>query len=203
MAGPSEGDPVSAWMHRLDSIGPGSLLYVIESRLGPAASGQAAAEDVFQDVMLTLCQNAERLEWRGLAAFRAWLLTVIDHRIADMARRARTGHTSAGPVMSERVAAGRFESSPVWKAVAQSTTPSRVAAYREEARAIRDALAGLPADLRDIVLARVIEQRTLEEIAESTGLTVGVVRHRLRTGTEEYALRLRRSLAASNGTAGP
>ncbi|MBZ0171950.1 MAG: sigma-70 family RNA polymerase sigma factor [Phycisphaerales bacterium] len=183
-------DSLATWMHRIDSVGPGSLLVAIESRLGSGISRHVSPEDILQEALLSLCRTADRLEWKGHAAFRSWLLTVIDHRIADAARMNKPGTVTH----SDSHAPPCF-----LDAVRQSTTPSRIAAYHEEAGAIRAALSGLPDELRGIVRARIIEQRTLAEIAASEGLTIGVVRHRFRTGAELYAIRLRRELAWSDG----
>lgn len=185
---------VGTWLHRIESIGPGSLLYIIETRLGAAAARHVTPDDIFQDLMLSVCRSASGLEWRGPAAFRSWVLTVIDHRIADAARRGARApeHRSIGDIPDD-----------LRHALEQTTTPSRVASYREEARVIREALCRLPQELRDIVRARVIEQKTLGEIAESAGLTVGVVRHRLRTGSEMYTSELRRLMVTGNGSGAP
>lgn len=189
-------DSVSEWLHRLESIGPGSLLVAIESRMGEALARHVSPEDIYQEAMLSLCQAAERLEWRGHAAFRSWLLTVIDHRIADAARNG---------VRSPRPDPHPFpHGAPgLVGALAMSTTPSRLAVYREQAEAIRAALRELPEDLREIVRARVIDQRPLREVAESMGLSVGVVRHRFRVGAELYTVHLRRALVTTTARPAP
>lgn len=182
------------WLQRIDSIGPAYLLIAIEQRLGPELSRRVTPEDIFQDVMVVLCQQAARLEWRGPAAFRAWVLTVIEHRIADAARGqgpadaklAHPGHAAVDPALAE--------------AVAHTTTPGRMAALLEEASAIREALSGLPDLDRRILIARIIEGRTLEGVASELGMTIGSVRHRLRMGAELYRIRLRRSLAQGDSS---
>jgi RNA polymerase sigma-70 factor (ECF subfamily) len=72
-----------------------------------------------------------------------------------------------------------------------STTPSRLAMYREQAEVMRLALEGLPQEFREVVWLRVFEQTSLEDIAQRLSLSVSAVRHRFRKGSELYTGRLR------------
>jgi DNA-directed RNA polymerase specialized sigma24 family protein len=81
----------------------------------------------------------------------------------------------------------------------QSTTPSRIAMYREQAAAMAAALASLPEDLGEVVRLRLIDQRSMGEIAASLGIGVEAVRHRLRRGAAAYHRRLHQALVSRSG----
>lgn len=182
-----------AWERLIEEVEPASLLLVIERRLGAALKGLLAPEDVLQEALLMAWRDRRSFEWRGLRSFRAWLLTIIDHRIARAAER---------QAAAKRAAPGRSLTSdgdtvlPESDYPAGSTTPSRVAMYREQAETLRQALDGLPEEHREIVRLRYFEQRTLEEIAATLGLGVSAVRHRFRKGSEAYVRRLRAALTS-------
>jgi RNA polymerase sigma-70 factor (ECF subfamily) len=80
-------------------------------------------------------------------------------------------------------------------ALIDSTTPSRLVVYREQAAAMQAAMNELPEDVRDVIRLRLVEQLTLETIAQVLGLGVAAVRHRFRKGAELYRTRLRSSLS--------
>jgi DNA-directed RNA polymerase specialized sigma24 family protein len=71
-----------------------------------------------------------------------------------------------------------------------STTPSRVAMHAERAAAMRRALAELPPDLEPVVRVHLLEELTMEEIAERLGIGVSAAWRRFRKGSEIYSSRL-------------
>lgn len=68
---------------------------------------------------------------------------------------------------------------------------------------MREALAALPDDVRDIVRLRVFEQMELAQIAERTGLHLSSVFRRFRKGLTAYHAHLRTALASSPGVTVP
>lgn len=200
MAGDTENplcsDSVTAWDRLIEAVGPASLLAVIELRMSPALRRRYAAEDVFQEALLHAWRDRAQHQWRGLKSFRNWLLTIIDRRICDLADQAQAQKRGgdAGPVQFSSLSgpSGAGPSPLPW----DSTTPSRMAVYREQAEAMRAALAGLPDDVRDVVRLRLFEQLRVEEIAQRLDLGVSAVRHRFRKGAELY----QRILVAELGT---
>ena len=205
--GPTEGDPTlpnplpsaspQVWERLIESVGPASLLLVIERRMSAALRGVLSAEDILQDALLHAWRDRRQLEWRGLPGFRSWLLTIIDHRIHDAADRQAAAKRDRGRAplsLSAPGSLGTASESADLGYPAGSTTPSKLAMYREQADAIRAAIDGLPEDYRDVVQLRLAEQCTLGEIARRLGIGVEAVRHRLRKGSELYVRRLRSAL---------
>jgi RNA polymerase sigma-70 factor, ECF subfamily len=184
----------AAWDRLIEAVGPASLLAVIELRMGPALRRRCTAEDIFQETLLHAWRDRTRHDWRGLKCFRNWLLTIIDHRIHDLADQAQAQKRGGGRLVEVPISTGS-ESGSQWPMPCDSTTPSRVAVYREQADAMRAALAALPDDVRDVLRLRLFEQLAVEEIAERLNLGVAAVRHRFRKGAELYQRRLMTELA--------
>src|SRR5206468_2651342 len=68
-----------------------------------------------------------------------------------------------------------------------SQTPSRIAARGEKGEALRKALSQLPPDLERIVRMHLLEEVTMEAIAERLGIGVSAAWHRFRKGSEMLA----------------
>jgi RNA polymerase sigma factor (sigma-70 family) len=183
---PLRSDSVTAWDRLIEAVGPASLLTIIELRMSAALKRRFLAEDVFQEALLHAWRDRAQHQWRGLKSFRNWLLTIIDRRICDLADHAQAQKRVGDmrPVQLSGVPGSDSAApSPLpW----DSTTPSRMAVYREQAEAMRAALAGLPDDVREVVRLRLFEQLRVEEIAQRLDLGVSAVRHRFRKGAELY-----------------
>lgn len=196
-------DSTSDWERLIESIDPASLLLVIDRRMTAALKQVLTAEDILQESLLHAWRDRKRFEWQGLKSFRAWLLTIADHRIHDAADRAAADKRGAGRMGVSLAAFGddgrTTTNSEVLDLPAGSTTPSRLAAYREQAEVMRTALDGLPDEFRDIVRLRLFEHCALEEIAARLELGASAVRHRFRKGSELYLGRLRAALGSQRG----
>ncbi len=196
---PFDGTPGS-FDELIESVGPSSLLVVIEGRMGAALRARYMPEDVFQEAMLHAWRDRHRFEWRGLKSFRAFLLSIIDNRIRDLTDRAQAQKRGGGidpvrvaPLDPPLSTDGGHRGDG---ALLASTTPSRIAAYREERVAMHAALDALPDDLRDVVRLRLFEQMTLEEVASRLGMGESAARHRFRKGAALYRRKLEAALAA-------
>ncbi len=187
------------WNELIEAIDPASLLVVIERRMSERLKRADPAEDILQQALLHAWRSRTACEWRGIKRFRAWVLTIIDHRIRDAADRAgaakRGGGREAAPFSALRATGPRATRESEYCGPIASTTPSRIAIYKEQAAAIRTTLESLDDDVRDIVRMRLLEQLSLEEIAERLELGVSAVRHRFRKGSETYRRRLMSELA--------
>lgn len=187
-----------AWERLIESVQPASLLLVIERRMSMDLKNVHAAEDVLQEALLHAWRDRQQFEWRGIGSFRSWLLSIIDHRIRDAADRSSAAKREPGrPVVAlSEFGAGATNSTAGQGFPAGSTTPSRIAMYREQAEVMRQALDALPEELREIVGLRLFEQCPLEEIAARLDLGVEGVRHRFRKGSELYVRRVRAALGS-------
>jgi RNA polymerase sigma-70 factor (ECF subfamily) len=142
------------------------------------------AEDVVQDVFLTLWRRPERYDpQRGTG--RAWLLTVVRNRsldhlrrrcyrpredVADLAERLPDPHSP--DILEELEAAARNER--LWQLV--------------------DAL---PPPQADLIRRAYVSGRTHQEIASETGLPLGTVKSRIRLGLDKLRGAMRTSTLLS------
>lgn len=176
------------WEHAVEAAQPATLLLIIESRLAHSLS--ATPEDILQETLLRAWRSRATFVWHGHRAFRAWLLTIADRCIADLTDYARAA-------CRDRARNQPWDESAPPDAVSSTTTPSRIAAYREQCAAIRRALDALPEHLRVPLRLRVIEQLPLAQVASLTGLSVAAVQHRVRRGAVLYQALLRQSWTAA------
>ncbi len=191
-----------AWDQLIESIDPASILVVIEQRMNATLKLVVAAEDIFQEALLHAWRDRQAFEWRGLASFRGWLLRIIDHRIHDAVDRnaaRKRGSGRAASSLSVRHS-DADTTADATELPGGSTTPSKIAAYREQAGIVRRALDELPDEVRDIVRLRLLEQCPLEEIAVRQALGLSAVRHRLRKGAEIYFRCLRAALGSKSSS---
>ncbi|HYZ32260.1 MAG TPA: sigma-70 family RNA polymerase sigma factor [Crenalkalicoccus sp.] len=124
----------------------------------------AAAEDVVQEAVLRALRYGEG--WRG-GDVRAWLLRIV-RNAAYAALAARQG---AGEVqLDEAMGAALPDPQP---------GPEAVLVARETGRDLARRVAALPAELRECLLLRSVQELSYREIAAVTGVPIGTVMSRL------------------------
>ncbi len=190
-----------AWDELIQSVGPASLLVVIDSRMSAALKRCTTPEDIWQEAMLHAWRDRAQCEWRGLKSFRSWLLTIIDHRIGHLAAAAATQKRGAEFRVTSYSSVGgppgrSDDGKSDFAGPICSTTPSRVAVFQEQAESMRQALADLPCEFAEVVRLRLFEQLTLDEISKRLGIGLSVVRRRFGQGLEQYEAALRQALVS-------
>jgi RNA polymerase sigma-70 factor (ECF subfamily) len=190
---PLRSDSAAVWDRLIEAVGPASLLVIINDRMSATLRKRLTPEDIWQETLLHAWRDRSQFDWRGLKSFRSWLLTIIDHRIRDAAAHEEAQKRGGGesPVaFSVLEPSGTESKQGHFAGPVVSTTPSRVAMYREQAGAMQAALNALPPELRDVVRLRLFEQLTMEEVANRLGIGVSGARHRFRKGVRIYQRRL-------------
>ncbi|MEW6747933.1 MAG: sigma-70 family RNA polymerase sigma factor, partial [Planctomycetota bacterium] len=176
----------------IEAVGPASMLVLIRSRMGALLLERLEPEDIWQEALIHAWRDRESLEWQGLKAFRRWLLQIIENRIRDAADHEEAAKRGSGESLLSLDAgstwSGASASTPPLPLA--STTPSRIAVHREQARAMQQALEALDEEERDIVRLRLFEDLTIDEVAGATGLTPATAKYRLRKAVELYHSRL-------------
>jgi len=111
------------------------------------------AEDLTAEVFRHALQNLRRFEWRGVP-FSAWLLRIAANAMADRWQQIR-----------------REEADPPPEA------PDEAAAKAIERRALLYQLVdALPADQRQVVIARFVQDKSIRAIAQELGRSEGAVK---------------------------
>lgn len=145
----------------------------------------AAAQDVTQDVFLTLPQRVGT--FRGDASLSSWLYRIAINRAIDAKRRdsrrpaARLGGVPDEALEGARTPLGERRAPPE----PPETTPTE--------RVVRAALAALSPKLRAIAVLRYVEGLSYEQLAEVLGCSIGTVKSRLNRAHAALARRLGRS----------
>ena len=138
----------------------------------------ALADDFFQDTWQKVI--AARAGWRPDAPFAAWLYRIAHNRLGDHWRAARL-RPQAPDDADARLAR-----------LPGHDTPERMLGEFEQRRELQLALEALPQEQRDVLLLRLEQELTLEQIGEITGAGRETVKSRLR-----YAMdKLRQHLPA-------
>jgi len=183
-------DP-SRWDELIEGIRPAAILVVIASSMGKNLRAHCAPEDIWQETLAQAWGARGDYQWRGSAAFRAWIFEIARNRIRDAARNMKTEKRGAGR------AAVRFSelesglSSALSKLLPpDSVTPSRLLMHAERAAAMRKALAALPPELEPIVRMHLFEDLTMEVIAKRLGIGVSMAWRRFRKGAAIYSRNL-------------
>jgi len=156
--------------------------------LGVRILGDASeAEDLTQDVFTLAWKNAARYDpARGAVA--AWLLVTARTRAIDRLRARKSRPAGPGGDDGTRLAA------------IPDATPSVdvIVAASQQATAVRHAMHSLPAEQRDALELAYFQGLSHSEIADKTGIPLGTIKTRIRTGL----LRLREVMAPAVTTEG-
>lgn len=134
------------------------------------------ADEVYQDVWQRVI--SARSGWQPDAPFATWLYRIARNRLADH-WRARRHRPPAPADADERIAR-----------VPDDDTPERTLSGFEERRRLALALEELPEEQREVVLLRLQQELTLEQIGEITGVGRETVKSRLRYAMDKLRARL-------------
>lgn len=126
------------------------------------------AEDVVHDVFVSFVKSADEFELTG--SLKGYLLTCV----ANLSR--------------DRVRARKREPIGINKtdmAIPDYKIPSQALISAEELQCLREAIAKIPYEQREVVILHLQGRRTFRQIAESQGIAVSTVQSRYRYGLEK------------------
>jgi len=127
-----------------------------------------AAEDVVQDAALRAVKYFSGFRGTSGADGRAWLLTIVRNTAYSALRSPPTQGVAAEVFDEEQHSASGSDEDP------------SVDFDRQETRdRLRDALAQLPAEFREVIVLREIQDLSYQEISDITAVPVGTVMSRL------------------------
>lgn len=136
----------------------------------------ALADEFFQDVWQKVI--AARQGWKPEAAFRTWLFRIAHNRLNDHWRGLK--HRPPAPEDGDERA----------ERVQDPSTPERELSEFEQRRRLQRAIEELPPEQREVVLLRLEQELSLEDIGDITGAGRETVKSRLRYAMDKLRARL-------------
>ena len=159
-----------------DHFGPRVKSYL--RRLG---ASDAQAEDLMQEVMLTVWRRAAQFD-SGKAAVSTWVFTIARNKRIDALRREKRPEVDMG------------DPATVPDQVDDEPTPDDQVGAGELAQILRRAVDGLPPEQAEVLNMAFYDDKTHSDIAAEMQLPLGTVKSRLRlalqklrTGLEEHS----------------
>ena len=164
----ARGEP-DAWQALLSAHG--GAVYTLCRRLDPDP------DDAYQEIWEKVLRALPRFDPAGTAPLRTWIIRIAHRHLIDRHRRRR--------VRGEVVEMGELPAATG----GVETRLDRAA----QARRLEAAIQRLPAGQRRVVVMHHIEERCVEDIAQSEGVAVGTVKSRLHRGRGRLATLLGRT----------
>lgn len=134
----------------------------VKSYLQRGGLGASQAEDMMQEVFLTLWRKAGQFD-PARASAAAWIFAIARNHKIDLLRRSRLPQPGEDP--SDQMAV---------------PLPDALVAAEETSRTIRSAIATLPEDQLTILRLAFFEDLSHGEIEQTLGVPLGTVKSRLR-----------------------
>lgn len=138
---------------------------------------QGLAEDVVQEAFLSLWRSGSRYD-RTRGSVRTWVLGIVHNRAIDALRRG---------VVQDR---GKVSDEGIEEHLEAPERTEVEVGRREEAREIRTALEGLPADQSRVIELAYYGGFTHSEIASMLDTPVGTIKGRMRLGLQKMRSQL-------------
>jgi RNA polymerase sigma-70 factor, ECF subfamily len=138
---------------------------------------QGLAEDVVQEAFLSLWRSGSRYD-RTRGSVRTWVLGIVHNRAIDALRRG---------VVQDR---GKISDEGIEEHLEAPERTDVEVGRREDAREIRTALEGLPADQSRVIELAYYGGFTHSEIASMLDTPVGTIKGRMRLGLQKMRSQL-------------
>jgi RNA polymerase sigma-70 factor, ECF subfamily len=155
------------------------LRLLAQAQLGGYLQAKCDPSDLVQQTLLEAHRDFPAFTGRREAELLGWLRQILAHNLYNEARRfAAQQRNAAREVSLEQVQAGLDQSSAALGRclAAETPTPSQLAARREAAVRLADTIARLPADYQTVLVLRVFEGLSAEEVARRMNRSAGAVR---------------------------
>lgn len=155
----------------------GYLTVLAGVQIGRRLQGKVDAADAVQEAFLGAARDFAQFRGSSEAEFLGWLRQVLASVLANLVRHYQ-GTQRRDVRMERQLAVELDQSSQALDRglAAAGSSPSQQAVRREQSVLLADALARLPADLRDLLILRHLEGLTFPEVADRMGRTVDVVK---------------------------
>lgn len=149
----------------------------MDQRFGEAKfGGKFSASDVVQHTMAEAWQGWEQFRGENEAQRMAWLRAVLGNQLGHLARRFKTKQRDVAREVSIDRSLSQSAERLGQLLPGDSSSPSQHAIANENQILLAEALERLPADYREVIVLRNLEELTHEEVAERMNRKPGAVR---------------------------
>jgi RNA polymerase sigma-70 factor (ECF subfamily) len=140
-------------------------------------------EDVFQETFLQLFTSRESYDTNR--PLRPWLFTIAANKAKDTLRRQqRTGATPIGTIAESQ----EMSFNDVLNVLTTDTTmPYEKLEKAETASRVREIIANMPENLREILILAYFNRFSYKQMAEILSIPIGTVKSRLHTAVGRFA----------------
>jgi RNA polymerase sigma-70 factor (ECF subfamily) len=139
--------------------------------------GRETAEEVTQEVFVTLWQKAGQFE-PARGSFSSWLLQVAHYRAIDELRRRRRRHSQLAPATEDL-------HRMIERLPDDDSSADRRVGNEVHHAIVTQALAELPSEQRAVITLAYFEGLTQAEIATKLNIPLGTVKKRVRLGLQK------------------
>lgn len=141
----------------------------VKSYLMKAGLSEPVADDLAQDVMLTVWRKASSFN-PALSAASTWIFTIARNKRTDFFRK---------------TACPEFDTPEAVSVPDSAESPAEAHARIEESRALAGAIKALPPEQADILSKAFFDNKTHQEIADEERIPLGTVKSRIRIALEK------------------
>lgn len=155
------------------------LWLLAQGQLGRYLRAKCDPSDIVQQTLLEVHRDFAQFGGNHEGELLAWMRQILAHNLYNETRRFATQQRNAAREVSlDQLRAGLDHSSALLSRclAADTASPSDVAAEREAAVRLADLLARLPGEYRTVLLLRVFEGLSAEEVAQRMNRSSGAVR---------------------------
>ncbi len=150
-----------------------------QAQLGRLVRAKCEASDIVQMTLLEAHRDFVQFSGRQEAELLAWMRRILSHNLFNEHRRYTAKRRAAVREVSLEYVCSGVENSSIClgRGLADQTPrPSQLALQRENAVKVADKLAQLPEDYRTVLMLRILQGASTEEVAEQMGRTPGAIR---------------------------
>jgi RNA polymerase sigma-70 factor (ECF subfamily) len=155
------------------------LWLLAQAQLGRHLRAKCDPSDLVQQTLLEAHRDFPRFAGTHEGELLAWMRQILAHNLFNETRRfAAQQRNAAREVSLDQIRSGLDQSSAILARclAADTPAPSQAAAQREAAVQLADVMARLPEDYQMVLLLRVFEGLSSEEVAQRMNRSRGAVR---------------------------
>ena len=133
------------------------------------------AEDIAQDVFIKIYGGIKKFKHRGEGSFRRWVYTVANNACTDALRKKKSRIRPDSLDAAIETEDGVLYNEPV----SPESTPEETVLKKERQEILKQAIAELPAQFRQMIVLRDVRGLSYSDIAQITGNNPGTVKSKI------------------------